>query len=169
MKEELIKKADHYFRYERLESLVFIFIGMVTMAAGLSFLMNFDNDILTGAAYPLVIIAPIQLTVGFTIFWRSPKDFIRVQDWVNNSPEKIRAEELPRMEKVNKNFDMFRYIEMGLLTAGIILFLIYRDKSMLIFGVANGLVIQSGLMLIADYFAERRADKYTDALLAFRA
>lgn len=166
-KQEMIYKAERYFKAERWESLVFLFFGIVTVGFAAWFLMYFNEDLLTGAAYPLFAVGVIQLFVGSTIFVRSPKDIARVTAYVMNEPKKLKTDELVRMEKVNKSFRLYRAIESALLIGGTALYFIMKNKDLFWCGIALGLIIQSGLMLVADNFAERRADKYTDELRAY--
>jgi hypothetical protein len=80
----------------------------------------------------------------------------------------LKEKELPRMETVNKNFVIYRYVEITLLIVGIILIALYKNNldKQFIYGIAVALAIQAALMLGADYFAEKRALIYTVQLKA---
>lgn len=111
----------------------------------------------------MVAIALIQLVVGLSVYFRSPKDIQRVNTFIKEAPSKIQAEEIPRMQTVNRNFIIYRWVEIALVVIGIILFL-FASKLTLAKGLGLGLSIQAGLMLLLDYFAESRALVYLNYL-----
>ena len=73
------------------------------------------------------------------------------------------------MEKVNKNFVIYRYSEIVLLLAGIILFFYFKNDTTKTFWVGLGLAlaIEAAVSLGTDYFAEARAKVYTTGLTDF--
>ncbi len=152
-----------YFKAERAESLVFIAIGLLAFAAGIYFVMSVKKPFYMGMAWPLIIIALIQLFVGGAVFIRSPKDIVRVEKMVSTNQNAIATEEIPRMETVMKNFTIYRWVEMALAAVGLILILTQASGSTSK-GIGTGLFIQSLLMLGADYFAEKRGHIYLDWL-----
>jgi hypothetical protein len=82
------------------------------------------------------------------------------------NPTDLKEKELPRMETVNKNFVLYRYVEIVLLLVGIVLTILHRNNvdKQFMYGIAVALAIQAALMLGADYFAEKRALIYTAQL-----
>jgi hypothetical protein len=109
------------------------------------------------------VIALIQLVVGSSVYFRSPKDIARVNQIMQTETAKIQTEEIPRMETVMKNFVLYRWIEIALIVIGIVLFLYFQPMT-LWKGVGLGLAIQSSFMLLLDYFAESRGKVYMDYL-----
>ncbi len=152
-----------YFKAERAESLVFIAIGIIAFAAGIYFLISLKKPFYSGIAWPLIIIAVIQLFVGTTVFIRSPKDIARVEIMFSTNHSALTTEEIPRMETVMKKFDVYRWVEIALAAVGVILILtqIFGSTGK---GIGAGLFIQSFLMLVADYFAMKRGQQYLDWL-----
>jgi hypothetical protein len=80
------------------------------------------------------------------------------------------------MKEVNKNFIIYRWVEIALLLVG--LALVFKFKEPLNTSITWGgnnfwygfglfLAIQSAVMLGADYFAEKRALHYTKLLNEF--
>jgi hypothetical protein len=114
-------------------------------------------------AYPLIAIALIQIVVGSSVYFRSPKDILRVEQIVQTEQQKIQTEEIPRMEIVMKNFVIYRWVEIALLFVGIIFFFYFRPIS-ISKGIGLGLSIQSGFMLLLDFFAESRGKVYLEYL-----
>ncbi|MBS1517847.1 MAG: hypothetical protein JSS91_07155 [Bacteroidetes bacterium] len=157
--EEVLK----YFNAERNESILFIAAGLISTAVSFYFLLKLKQPILNGAAYPLIGIALIQLTVGGSVFLRSPKDIVRVNEIIQTDTSKIQSEEIPRMETVMKNFILYRWIEIALILTGAFMFF-YFPQNTAFKGAGLGLFIQAALMLILDFFAESRGNNYLEFL-----
>ena len=70
------------------------------------------------------------------------------------------------MEKVMKNFVIYRYTEIVLALVGVGLALYFRNNESMFFwkGIGFALGIQALVMLTADNFAERRAEIYINGL-----
>jgi hypothetical protein len=149
----------HYFNAERAESLLFVVVGVVAIALALLFWFSTKNPLANGAAWPLLALALIQIVVGASVYVRSPKDIQRVQQIVQREPHGVTQTEVARMQGVMKNFVIYRWIEIGLLLLSVVLILATPTAS-LWRGVGYGLLVQSGLMLALDFFAERRGAEY---------
>lgn len=158
-------KIHDYFQAERYESLAFVGIGTAAIVCCFYFWLVINSNFLNGLGWPLLFIAVIQLAVGAFIYFRSPNDEKRVMNFAQNTPKNIKNLEIPRMEKVMTQFKLYRYIEMGLIVLGLILFLIASPTGFWR-GVALGIIIQAGIMLLADSFAENRGQHYLDFLKA---
>jgi hypothetical protein len=158
-----MNKINAYFLAERNESLVFIVIGAAAFICSFYFWFVINERFYNGVAWPLIFIAFIQLTVGTIVYFRSPKDSRRVQNFVTTLPKNIKAVEIPRMEKVMTSFKLYRYIEISLLVIGLIVFILTSSGGFWR-GVSFGLIIQSGIMLLADHFAESRGQRYLEYL-----
>lgn len=152
-----------YFNQEKVEGLVFIVVGVIALTLAAYFTVKVKQPFYNGLAYSLVFLALIQVTVGTIIYLRSPKDIIRVTRMLETEKKLILKEEIPRMEKVMKSFVIYRYIEMTLILTGMIFFVV-SSPGTLWKGVGMGLVIQASLMLLLDYFAEKRGHTYLDYL-----
>jgi multidrug transporter EmrE-like cation transporter len=158
-----MEQISKYFNAEKSESLLFVLVGIVTLLLSAYFLVKMKQPFYNGMAYPLIVVALIQLTVGSSVYFRSPKDIARVNQIMQTDATKIQTEEIPRMETVMKNFVLYRWIEIALVVIGIALFLYFQPMT-LWKGVGLGLAIQSIFMLLLDYFAESRGKVYLDYL-----
>ncbi len=167
----MLTKTDieKYFLAEKQIGLIFFIIGIVAVALAIVFFFLLRTNFYKGAAIPLVLIGLIQLIIGFAIFQRSDEDRRRNVYAYDMDPQQLKEKELPRMQKVTKNFVMYKIVEVLLIVAAIVLILVYRTKPDKAFWVGLGvaLLIQTLLMLGADYFAEKRAKKYTAGLEVF--
>ena len=160
-----INFVNTYFTEEKIESLFILIIGITSIILALIFLSIIKYSFYKGLAFPLLIIGIIQLSVGSIIVKRSPKDIIRVEKIIKESPQKIGTEELPRMEKVIKNFRIYFWIEILFMLTGIIFFIyFYSSKQTFWKGLGLGLLIQATLLLSLDLIAKDRAVKFVDQL-----
>lgn len=152
-----------YFNAEKAESLLFISFGVFAFFLSIYFFFFIKEGFCRGLAIPLVFFSIVQIVIGTTIFTRSPKDSIRVENTIKYEPHKIQSEEIPRMEKVMKNFVLYRYFEITMLFLGIILMYALSNYGFWK-GFGLGLFIQCAVLLSLDFFAERRGHFYVEYL-----
>lgn len=152
-----------YFTGERLESFLFLGLGLLGLALAIIFFSVTKTSFMKGIAIPFLLVSALEIIVGLTLIYRSPKDIIRVETYLSEKTEMIQKEEIPRMEKVMRNFILFRYTEITLIIIGIILMYGAKQNS-LWNGIGVGLFIQSSTVLLLDFFAERRGQVYLEYL-----
>lgn len=152
-----------YFAEEKAESWLFVLVGVA--AIGLAVWLVRTGSGYRGMAWPLVGVGLIQLVVGGAVLLRTDGQVAGLLVELARSPAAVRAVEVPRMEVVMRNFQLYKVIEIALLAVGIALTYAFRRKEVL-YGVGVGLVLQSSVMLVLDLFAERRGDTYLEALQA---
>jgi hypothetical protein len=157
--------VSSYFDAERAESLFFIGVGALALAACAWVVVARRPAFFKGMALSLAIVALIQLAVGITVFVRSPQDDARVHAALQADRAHIAAVEVPRMQAVVRNFVLYRWIELTLLLVGAVLVARARRGSA-VRGAGLGLALQAALMLALDLVAERRAATYLEFLTA---
>ncbi len=163
--ETLFHFIETYFIEERIESLFFIIIGVIAILLAGVFLGIIKYSFFKGMAIPLLLIGIIQLTIGTTIYMRSPEDKYRVTQMLINERSQIKTEELPRMEKVMQNFTIYKWIEITLIIGAIILFVTFYSSPQTFWkGLALGLLIQTSIVLSLDLIAEKRGQIYIEKL-----
>jgi hypothetical protein len=160
---------ERYFMAEKQESLVFVIIGIAAVLAAIAFYFLLKSSFFKGALIPLFFVGLIELVVGYTVYKRSDGDRIRNVYAYDMNPAELKMKEIPRMEKVNRNFVIYRWIELTLLVAGLILSMVYGQNPGRSFwyGFGIALSLQAGIMLVADYYAEKRALEYTRGLQSY--
>ena len=160
---------EKYFLAEKQESLLFIIVGAAAIIAAISFYFLLRSSFFKGAALPLLFIGIIELVVGYTVFKRSDEDRVRNVYAYDMDPSELRDKEIPRMETVNRNFVIYRWVELAFLVTGIILSMVFGQNPGRTFwyGVGIALSLQAGVLLVADYFAEKRALIYTKGLQSY--
>ncbi|HLK27877.1 MAG TPA: hypothetical protein VKT28_04805 [Puia sp.] len=160
---------EKYFIAEKQESLLFLIIGIIAILLAITFYFFLKNNFYKGAAIPLLVIGLIQAVVGYTVYARSDKQRIDNVYAYDMNPGKLKNEELPRMQTVNKNFVIYRWIEIVFIVTGIAVIIYFKNNQEKSFwaGLGITLAIQAALMLGADYFAEKRAKVYMEQLESF--
>ncbi len=157
---------EKYFSGEKGESYLFLIMGIIALIFALYFVLFLKQPFWKGVAIPFVVIAILEITVGATIVARTPADKLRVETIIKNEPSKINSEEIPRMQKVMKNFIVFRYTEIVLILIGIILMYALPQYNFWK-GIGLGLFLQASIVLALDFFAEKRGSYYLDYLTEF--
>jgi hypothetical protein len=153
-----MEQVTKYFDAEKSESIFFVSAGIIAIILACYYIFVFKKPFQNGIAFSIAAIALIQIVVGTSVFFRSPGDILRVNHLIQTDKAKILLEEIPRMEVVMKNFELYKYIEIGLIVAGIGLLVLSRNE--IINGVGLGLAIQSSIMLLLDFIAAVRGDVY---------
>ncbi len=162
--------VEKYFTAEKNLSLFFIVIGSVAIIAAIIFYVLLKTAFYKGITIPLILIGAIQLIGAFNVYKRTDaqrKDIVYKLD-MNYSA--IKEKEMPRMETVNKNFTIYRSLEIALILIGLALIFLYKknpEKSLL-FGVGIGLVIQAAIMFGGDSFAAKNANIYLEGLKIYK-
>ena len=157
---EVIK---NYFNAEKAESLLFIGFGLLAILISIYCFFILKDNFWKGLAIPLVLFSLVQIAIGIIIYTRSPKDSMRVEYILKNEPQKIQSEEIPRMEKVVKNFVYYRYFEISMILLGVVLMFSLSNYGFWK-GFGLGLFIQCALLLSLDFFAEKRGHTYLQHL-----
>jgi hypothetical protein len=157
----MINQMSSYFSAEKQESLIFVAVGLV--AIGISVWLWMNGHRLKSMAYPLVVIALMQMVVGGSVYLRTDTQFSTLSAQLRANPVALQAKETPRMQTVMKNFSIYKAIEMVLLIIGVgmIAFLQRHDMAA---GIGVGLVLQAAFTLTLDIFAEARGSDYLSAL-----
>ncbi len=155
--------VEKYFSGEKAESYLFLALGIVGLALSIYLIIGYTSSFYKGITAPFVLVSILEIIVGTTIISRSPKDIIQVENYIQQDRTKIKTEEIPRMERVMRNFVIFRYTELVLILLGIILYFVHTDISFWK-GLGLGLIIQVSIVLSLDYFAEKRGFIYLEYL-----
>ena len=165
----MFNRADieKYFNAEKSESLLFLLIGVAAIIAAICFYLFSKTNFFKGAAFPLLLIGLLLGMVGFTVYKKSDGDRIRNVYAYDLNPSELKDKEIPRMQKIMKNFTVYRYTEIILALIGAVLFFYFGTNNNRQFwkGVGLGLVVMALIALPADYFAEKRGAGYLQGLI----
>jgi len=160
---------EKYFLAEKQLGMLFIVVGSVAIVLALIFLFFLKTSFYKGAALPLLVIGLIQLAASITVYKKSDEDRKRNVYAYDMNPAQLKNEELPRMEKVIKNFAVLKWVEAALIITGLLLIYYSRGNAGKAFwyGLGITLTMQVLIMLFADNAAERRAQQYTKGMESF--
>jgi hypothetical protein len=152
-----------YFQGEKLEALVFILpIGLLSLVFGGWLISENASGFARGVAIPFLALGLVMAVVGGSVGYRTPAQVESLQSSFAASPETARVDELARMEKVNRAWPVYLVAWAAFGVIGLALrFLTRGDFSQ---GLGIALVFFSGVGLLVDGFAERRARPYAAAL-----
>jgi hypothetical protein len=158
---------ENYFVAEKTEAIVFIVIGI--LACGVALSLNFwhKSKWSMGIAIPLVLLALVQIAVGLSVYRKSDKmrtDAVYAYDL---DPAFLKNIELPRMNKVMANFKWYKTAEIMCFAIGLCLLFFLSPNPEWSFwkGLGWGLIAQSFILLVLDFFAERRGNQYVEDLV----
>lgn len=150
-----------YFDAERFGALLFLLAGAVAIAWAVLLLRRRSS--LRGMAAPLIVLALVQLGVGFTVWQRGPAQAATsLQQW-RESPAAFLRVERARMVTVIADLQHYRHLQLGLLALGMALVVLLRNRAFW-FAFGLGLVLQAALLLSLDHLAQARAHDYFDTL-----
>lgn len=157
----MFNQMNSYFGAEKQESLIFVAVGLV--AVGISIWLWMNGHRLKSMAYPLVVIALMQMVVGGSVYLRTDTQLSTLSAQLVANPAALKTEETTRMQTVMKNFSIYKAVEMVLLIVGVgmIAFLQRHDIAA---GLGVGLVLQAAFTLTLDIFAEARGADYLSAI-----
>lgn len=168
----MLTKADieKYFISEKHESLLFLVVGLAAILLALIFYFSIKTPGYRGAAIPLIIFGLMQAVAGYTVYQRSDDQRINQVYAYDMNPGQLKSVELARMTRVNRNFNIYRWIEIGGVISGFLLMLVFRNEPKAHFWVGLGiaLALMTAELFIADFIAARRALRYTGLLEKFQ-
>lgn len=161
--------AETYFNAEKTATLLFMIIGVAAiLLAAISFFI-LKTNFYKGLAIPLLLFGILEAAIGFAVYSRTDKQRIDIAYKMDLDPYALQQKEIPRMEKVVKNFAIYRIAEIVLLLVGIMLFAYFRtnEERQLLAGVGIALAVQASIFLVGDTVAEKRAKTYLTGLSDF--
>ncbi len=169
----MLTRADieHYFLAEKTGGIVFFVVGALCVVASLLFIFVMKTPFFKGASVPLVLGGLLFCFVGYTVFERSDRDRIALVYAFDMNPDRLKNNELPRMEQVMKRFVVYRYAAIVLFLLGLSLFLYCRRMHSFPNwgGAGAALVFIAFATLLLDSFAQNRGKTYHQKLSAFCA
>jgi hypothetical protein len=159
----IVDVMTDYLRGEKLEALVFILpLGLASLVFGAWLLTDAKEPFFRGVAAPFLVLGLVLTIVGGSVGFRTPAQVERLSAAFVAEPEKTRAEEQARMEKVNKAWPVYLTAWATFTVVGLLLR--FALKNEFARGIGIALVFFGGVGMLIDGFAERRAHPYTRAL-----
>ena len=152
-----------YFQGEKIEALVFILpIGLLCLVFGGWLLSEGHPGFARGVAIPFIAMGLVIAVIGGTVGFRTPAQTSQLQQSFLVDPAETIKSEIVRMEKVNQAWRWYLAIWVIFAIIGLGLRLFTTSDFLRGFGIA--LVFFSGLGLMIDGFADRRAQIYSNVI-----
>lgn len=160
---------EKYFLTEKQDGLMLMIAGVVAIALAVFLLIKGQDDVSKGISIVLIASGIWQMMMGYPGFMHSDAHRIEMVYAYDMNPEQLRAEEMPRIEKVLKSFRNYRIMEFSIFLIGLALIFIFffNEEKQLWYGVGLGLSLQSFVVFILDYYAGKRTEEYLLYLKTF--
>lgn len=155
-----------YFSGELHESLVFILpIGLLCLVFGVWLLLDTPTSFTRGVAIPFVAMGLVMTLVGGGVGFRTPSQVRRLEAGLQTAAVPTMAAEVKRVASVNVRWRLYLWGWAAFGVVGLLCRFALQHPGARGFGTA--LVFFSGVGLLVDGFAERRAHVYAEALAAW--
>jgi hypothetical protein len=153
-----------YFAGEKAEAFWILAAGVVSLAGAILLWFVAREPFARGLAMALLIVAGLGIGVGGTVYFRSDAQSQQLIEQQHINPALFAAEEGPRIRQVVRSFAQYRIgYAVAVLLAVFFVFVMGKPSQ---HGFAVGLLLLAALGLTIDFFAERRAEQYLQALQA---
>lgn len=160
---EVLRAIDLYFQGEKVEALVFILpMGLLSLVFGVWLFSDGPSSFTRAVAIPCLAMGLVMTAVGGVVGFRTPGQVAQLQQGVQNDFAPTIATESARMEKVNEAWG--KYLILWGLMGALGLGLRFAMNGDFAHGLGIALVFFSGVGLMVDGFAERRAQAYAAVL-----
>lgn len=147
-----------YFNGEKFQCTIGAIASIIFIVTSIFFLFQ-EKLFLKGIAYATIPLSILLLIICVGVIFRTSKDIERVTTFYKETPKSIQVEEIPRMEKVVKSFNVIKKVEIAIFIIGLALAIIFW-RNELIRGIAVGLIIMSISLYTFDHIAESRGEAY---------
>jgi len=152
--------VQSYFESEKKAAFVLLALGLLACSVASGFFISAQPPFYMGLALPLAAIGVYEVIVGTNLARSSDFQAFDLQKLLSSDLKAFVQLEAPRMEKVMGNFRVFKWGEIVFIIIGLTLFFLNKEP---VFskGLGAGLFTQAAIMLVFDFFAEKRGAEYT--------
>ena len=157
---------EKYFIAEKNLGLLLLIIALVALLAAGIFFFVMKTSWHKGAALAFLLVGLFQLGIGYTVYSHADKQRKAAVYAFDMNPLELKEKELPRLEKAIDGMGLYIAIEIGLMLAGIALFVYFKTDNARLFwaGFGIALAVQAALCLYADIRAKSLATVYKNGL-----
>jgi hypothetical protein len=156
-----------YFSWEKTSALFFIATGLIGITTALFFWQKTGSEILRLAPYPLAIFGSLSLIVGCTIFFRTDAQVGGLLSLVQLDATTYFQQELERITSVNQNWALYKWGELLVIAASLIVIMIFPDKSAPL-GLALASIMIAVPLLTLDIIGERNGLWYMAQITSYK-
>jgi hypothetical protein len=165
---DTLEVIDRYFGQEKSVSVLFLALGLAGIGAGLWFWFLVDLPALDGAIAPLLVLGTISGVVGGTIFFRTDSQVEGLKKTYQQDSGQFLAEEQARIRKVNRNWGIYKLVELVIIVAAVIFPFVFPGRG---FWVACSVasIAMAATLLALDIVSERNGRWYEEQLRGLAA
>jgi hypothetical protein len=99
-----------YFKKEQSASLLFIIVGIISIAYAIYLWLQKPVEFYQGMSYPLFGIGLVQILIGLIVWLRTDSDIARVNGYLDSDPAALDTDEIKRMKTIISNFAIYNCI-----------------------------------------------------------
>ncbi len=166
-KERMLEDLETYFEGEKQGAIWLMALGGGGLVVGATLMAQAGAH--RGAGYPVLGFGALELALGVGLWLRTDPQLAALRATLETRPSRLREQELRRMRRVNLGFRIYVWTEIALFAGGIGMAAAGAVKdSETLKGAGVGLAVESAILFGYDFFASRRARRYTAELEAFR-
>src|SRR5262245_6405605 len=129
-----------YFESEKKAGFFALAVGIFACSTGSAFMISAMPTFYIGAAVALLAIGIMEIIVGSTLARRSDFQSRDLQKLLGDNPGEFVGLEFPRMEKIMRNFSMFKKMEIAVIVIALALILL-NDEPVFSKGLGAGLLV----------------------------
>jgi hypothetical protein len=160
-------EMHRYFDGERRGGIWLMGVGAPMMALGTGLAFH-PHGFAQGLGYSVLAVGVIELAAGAMFYRNSNTRVPRFDALLRRNAAAFREEELTRIRRVNREMRLLEAVEISLILAGGVLTCAGALQGQdVLTGVGTGVMLQSGVLLVYDQLAARRALRYFGALTRF--
>jgi hypothetical protein len=158
------KAMDAYFTGEQRAGGAALALGLTAGGIGAGMLAD-EREFTLGLAIPLIAAGSLQAIIGTVLLARTSGQLADLRAQHARDPAAYRNEELPRMERVNGWFGVYKVVWLSLIgvgAAGVVFGTL--DERPGFVGAGLGLTAEASATIVFDVIAEDRAAEYTEQI-----
>jgi hypothetical protein len=155
-----------YFGAERNGALLLLCMGAVSFAG--AFALWQTRSAFLAMMWPLIVFGTFEVLIGGAVFLRTSSQVQQLEARLAEDRESAVADEVVRMDGVNRNFRIVKVVEVVVIGIGLLALFAFPVGSPW-YSVGLGLIVQGAALLAFDSFAHHRADVYVEWLQGMAA
>ena len=161
---------EKYFLAEKSGALIILLIGIGLIALAIFCRLYFKTTWSKGFLFTVIAISLIQIIVGAIVYQRADKQRLALVYAYDMNKSEITVTEKERIDKVEKNFTIFKYAEIFLMILGVTGIVIFRQNQaqQILYGISIGLLLQASICFVVDAIASKRAAVYSAQIKMFK-
>jgi hypothetical protein len=160
---------EKYFIAEKHAGLFLLIVGIIALVVACVVLFSWKTSFAKGVATSLLVAGLLQVFAGYIGFSRSDERRIDNVYAFDMNPSKLKLVELPRMQSVNRNLVIYKWISILLFLtgAGLVVFFKANTAKSFLFGLGLAFAVEAAIFAGYSSFLGQKATAYVEQLNNF--